>query len=610
MCYNCGNFGHLADRCNEPRSTLEVFNKNKAEDERRRYHEHYGNNPPVPTPAPAPEIAKPPSQEAGQTFFVHNLTLGSSASKGVKVHNSLLLEEYKKIECGTTIRTAAARTNGIFAMEKRPASESNEDQPEPAKVKYSPFGNPLRSTSWENWNLQQAVLAQQEEEEALRMEKQKADEENAERMRKHAAYQKAILEERPWAGTDFGFMGVDDENAQAQRQRYLELQQEQELRKEARKREEDMLKQQAQAKDKGKRPEKAHAVDVDQLSRKQYEELQKKMKKRASELAAAAKRKPSEKSSPGAIRMMENQPSFDHVAAVRDSTITIKMGDFFNLCPLVRKDVATAMGRTRATTKKTGANLQANMMSLKSKLQEDRASEVTNFYTEGKLSQGLRSWPITDILIDGGSVVNIMPEYIARACNLITLPTSNCTLQTATSAVAHITEYTDVELEIAGVICETRIYIMPNNQTEPDGVPCYAILLGRRWLRQVKALGDYANHAYYIHDKAGKPHLMPISKKGVEPSSLPSLAINGRPPADIDADTVSELEMSREQILNALIDEVVRSAEKEMDEMEDEAEDADVESIGSIAESFDEEVERTWSDNDLFVDQSGKARRL
>ena len=58
--------------------------------------------------------------------------------------------------------------------------------------------------------------------------------------------------------------------------------------------------------------------------------------------------------------------------------------------------------------------------------------------------------------------------------------------------------YADVDIIVAGVKTRIRIYAMPR---EFD--LSYGLLLSRRWLRKVKAHGNYERDTYIIADEAG-----------------------------------------------------------------------------------------------------------
>ena len=66
-------------------------------------------------------------------------------------------------------------------------------------------------------------------------------------------------------------------------------------------------------------------------------------------------------------------------------------------------------------------------------------------------------------------------------------------IRTATNALARIAYCADVRITIADVSCDLLVYALPEEYK-----PTYPLLLSRRWLRAVKAKGDYASGQYYI----------------------------------------------------------------------------------------------------------------
>ena len=109
---------------------------------------------------------------------------------------------------------------------------------------------------------------------------------------------------------------------------------------------------------------------------------------------------------------------------------------------------------------------------------------VVNFYTYGMVrsannldEDGTHS--LGKILIDGGSVTNIMPFYLAKKLKLNLAPTMGLAIRTATAHVTRINWQCSLDITIAGVTATATVYCIP----EPSG-PSYTLLLGRRWLAQ------------------------------------------------------------------------------------------------------------------------------
>ncbi|KAF8415226.1 hypothetical protein BGX38DRAFT_1281443 [Terfezia claveryi] len=92
-----------------------------------------------------------------------------------------------------------------------------------------------------------------------------------------------------------------------------------------------------------------------------------------------------------------------------------------------------------------------------------------------------------------------MPEITARKLNLTLIPNNDVMIRTATNEVRAVEHCVYFDLDIAGVVANIKVYVIDIPQS-------YTLLLGRRWLYQVRALRDYSNHTYIIYDAEGKLH--------------------------------------------------------------------------------------------------------
>jgi hypothetical protein len=63
------------------------------------------------------------------------------------------------------------------------------------------------------------------------------------------------------------------------------------------------------------------------------------------------------------------------------------------------------------------------------------------------------------------------------------------------------TWYVDVDIEIAGVTSTSWVYCVP-----APARPSYTLLLGRKWMKQVRAIGNYETGTYIIRDSLGKEY--------------------------------------------------------------------------------------------------------
>jgi len=200
------------------------------------------------------------------------------------------------------------------------------------------------------------------------------------------------------------------------------------------------------------------------------------------------------------IRMMKGQPKFDTMATLRDTEVRgMTYGQLFLLAPSTRQEVSYGLVQERAPRKKKSKE-QENVVSLvepiSSKGQSGKTGHalpeavgrIVNFYTTAQVmqSEGQHSCTLKRALVDGGSVLNMMPLSLARRMDLTLKPQSEVVMKTAASTFHEIKYYVDLEVTVAGVTASIRCYCLPGTYSRSS----YTLLLGRRWMKQVQALGD------------------------------------------------------------------------------------------------------------------------
>ena len=79
------------------------------------------------------------------------------------------------------------------------------------------------------------------------------------------------------------------------------------------------------------------------------------------------------------------------------------------------------------------------------------------------------------------------------------MPAFDLTIRTATSTLTTIKYYSDLDVTVAGVTTWVRVYASPR-----DIALSYGLLLSRRWLKRVKARGNYELDTYYIQNSRGR----------------------------------------------------------------------------------------------------------
>ena len=235
------------------------------------------------------------------------------------------------------------------------------------------------------------------------------------------------------------------------------------------------------------------------------------------------------------IRMMKGKSEWDPLDALRSLPVTgLDFGSLFDWSPGIRILVGKALQLEGSTLSKNaprrsgnagavyavdlttikGDNIPAmvkrgklkggkNWEVVKDGVLQEPAIRIFNFHTNGEvwpLGKGKEAgYRIGKILLDGGAVVNLMPEKTARRLGLKLEENDDIVIRTATNEVRSIRFCTHFDITIAGVTAHIHAYVMDIPQS-------YSLLLGRRWLYQVRAVGDYANNSYTIYDAEGHAH--------------------------------------------------------------------------------------------------------
>jgi len=117
--------------------------------------------------------------------------------------------------------------------------------------------------------------------------------------------------------------------------------------------------------------------------------------------------------------------------------------------------------------------------------------DVINFYTKGIVTREKGEFRVSRILVDAGSVVNLMPIHLLEYTGEKLRKAGGMVIRTSTTALAKIAYYADIRITIADVECDLRVYALPREYK-----PTYPLLLSRRWLQAVKAKGDYSTGQY------------------------------------------------------------------------------------------------------------------
>ena len=221
--------------------------------------------------------------------------------------------------------------------------------------------------------------------------------------------------------------------------------------------------------------------------------------------------------------MMKTEPVWDYVKAFKLALVEgLIWGQLFNLAPKLRAGCTFSMVMERGSGRKRrgakgverpavagSAEVEVHAVQPYSeKLIPEPTGEVYNFHTNGavmlRTSGTLKVKNIFKIMLDGGTVVNMIPHRVAARLDLHLIRNDDLKIRTATREVVPISYYVTFDVRITGVMATVWAYVVP-------AVTSYMLLLGRRWLRQVKAKGDYKKETYVIKDVAGNEREVPKS---------------------------------------------------------------------------------------------------
>jgi len=215
------------------------------------------------------------------------------------------------------------------------------------------------------------------------------------------------------------------------------------------------------------------------------------------------------------IRLMVDKPAFDYISGFRDAPVMgLTWGQFFDLSPESKRQfvklmvqerskvkASTGKGKAKAATSRVMESAFGEAALIGATLKDE---EVLNFYTSARVRSGDKTFEISRVLLDAGSVVNLAPISILQSLGVVLHLTKDLVIRTAASNLVPLEYYADLEIEVASVVAPMRVYAMPATCE-----PTYGLLLSRRWLRYCHAIGDYTSDSYVIRDKFGVDHEVP-----------------------------------------------------------------------------------------------------
>ena len=278
------------------------------------------------------------------------------------------------------------------------------------------------------------------------------------------------------------------------------------------------------------------------------------------------------------IKMMVGRKQWSAVDALREMPAPgLNFGNLCDLSRIIRVAISKSLQLDRIEDKRPKAKarghgpVEANavVLGMRPRLAKvmngvlpEPNIRFLNFHTVGNVLTGGLKHRVDKVLIDGGAVVNLMPEKVARQLNLPLVENSDILIRTATNEIRAVQYCTRFNIDIAGVIAEITVHVL-------DIPHSYSLLLGRRWLYQVRAQGDYAKHSYTIYDSGGQPHNVPPSDCGglVLQHPGPEVLVNPNPDGEsqLSEQEREEIMIGRERMQEIVAD-VVTDAKDQLQE--------------------------------------------
>ncbi|KAI5785577.1 hypothetical protein DFH27DRAFT_615375 [Peziza echinospora] len=215
------------------------------------------------------------------------------------------------------------------------------------------------------------------------------------------------------------------------------------------------------------------------------------------------------------IRMMQGHVKWDPLASLRDTMVVgMSWANLVDLAPSVKSLVVNGMkidrppkgkGKKKVTRIEEVHGIYEDPTPESFKVIPDPGGVFVNFHTIGymrtvspKKSDTVTVHTLTRILIDSGAVVNLIPSNVVQQLGLPMIPNNDIAIRTA-NQLTRVRHVVFLDIEIANVTAAVKAYVVDS----PQG---YTLLLGRRWLMQVRAQGDYLIPKYVIYDSEGKGH--------------------------------------------------------------------------------------------------------
>jgi len=185
--------------------------------------------------------------------------------------------------------------------------------------------------------------------------------------------------------------------------------------------------------------------------------------------------------------MMKGQPEFNTIASLRDTEVRgLTYGQLFMLAPSTWQEVSYGLLQEQPPRKrkakeklvsKTEPVFPADRSGTVGKPWPESVGGIVNFYTTAQVTEvggNDHAGILKCVLVDRGSVLNMMPLSLARRMDLVLHPQTDVVMKTAASTFNEIKYYVNLDVTVSGVTTSIQCYCLP----EQGGRSSYTLLLG------------------------------------------------------------------------------------------------------------------------------------
>ncbi|KAF3931540.1 hypothetical protein ABW19_dt0207709 [Dactylella cylindrospora] len=191
------------------------------------------------------------------------------------------------------------------------------------------------------------------------------------------------------------------------------------------------------------------------------------------------------------VKMIEGEGQFDVKQSLNKTMVTLSLAQLVQLSPRVRATIADLLRLTSRGKKQTAAAL------LKEPVEADKAWDDDNLTVGLYIDSWVEGDYVPKTLADGGATVELISQKYVDKRGLKKIPvTDGTTLKLANEGENEVAYYVWIRVNVQGIVCNLKAYVMPVEDV-------YTVLLGRSWLRRVRAIDHTHEHKLTIQGIKG-----------------------------------------------------------------------------------------------------------